>query len=237
MLERIEQVAKDDDRTLVLTDTKLPFDERETHGYRQFADACGFELSNYEVVRHLALPVPDDAASRSGSTRPPPRHEGYTIETFVDDVPDDLVESLCVLLGQLAVDAPTGAVDFEEEVMTPERFAENVATVRGDGPGALRDPRAHARPARSPRSRPSSCPLGEQHRPSSSGAPSCTASTAATSSAWPPRRPTCARCRPFRDDLKLVTTQNAETNDYMVSINERMGFEPVEVSAEFVKHL
>ena len=27
-----------------------------------------------------------------------------------------------------------------------------------------------------------------------------------------------------RDDLTLVTTQNAETNDYMVSINERMGF-------------
>jgi hypothetical protein len=40
-----------------------------------------------------------------------------------------------------------------------------------------------------------------------------------------------------RDDLTLVTTQNAETNDYMVSINERMGFTPVEVSAEFVKRL
>ena len=41
----------------------------------------------------------------------------------------------------------------------------------------------------------------------------------------------------LRDDLTLVTTQNAETNDYMVSINERMGFRPVEVSAEFVKRL
>jgi hypothetical protein len=40
-----------------------------------------------------------------------------------------------------------------------------------------------------------------------------------------------------RDDLTLVPTQNAETNDYMVSINERMGFTPVEVSAEFVKRL
>ena len=40
-----------------------------------------------------------------------------------------------------------------------------------------------------------------------------------------------------RPDLTLVTTQNAETNDYMVSINERMGFRPVEVAAEFVKHL
>ena len=41
----------------------------------------------------------------------------------------------------------------------------------------------------------------------------------------------------FRHDLTLVTTQNAETNDFMVSINERMGFRPVEVAAEFVKRL
>jgi hypothetical protein len=39
----------------------------------------------------------------------------------------------------------------------------------------------------------------------------------------------------FRDDVTVVTTQNAETNGYMVSINEQMGFRPVEVSAEFVK--
>ena len=40
-----------------------------------------------------------------------------------------------------------------------------------------------------------------------------------------------------RGDLTLVITENGETNDYMVSINERMGFEPIEVSAEFVKRL
>jgi GNAT superfamily N-acetyltransferase len=40
-----------------------------------------------------------------------------------------------------------------------------------------------------------------------------------------------------REDLDLVITQNGETNDYMVSINERMGFRPIEVSAEFVKRL
>jgi hypothetical protein len=41
----------------------------------------------------------------------------------------------------------------------------------------------------------------------------------------------------FRADLALVITQNAETNGYMVSINERLGFRPIEVSAEFVKRL
>jgi hypothetical protein len=41
----------------------------------------------------------------------------------------------------------------------------------------------------------------------------------------------------LRGDLTLVTTQNAETNDYMVAINERMGFRPIEVAAEYVKRL
>jgi len=40
-----------------------------------------------------------------------------------------------------------------------------------------------------------------------------------------------------RGDLTLVITQNAETNDNMVSINDRMGFRPIELAAEFVKHL
>jgi hypothetical protein len=40
-----------------------------------------------------------------------------------------------------------------------------------------------------------------------------------------------------RKDLTVVITQNGETNEFMVSINQRMGFRPVEVAAEFVKRL
>jgi hypothetical protein len=40
-----------------------------------------------------------------------------------------------------------------------------------------------------------------------------------------------------RGDLTLLITQNGETNAAMVAINERMGFEPIEVEAEFVKRL
>jgi hypothetical protein len=34
-----------------------------------------------------------------------------------------------------------------------------------------------------------------------------------------------------------VHTQNAETNAWMVSINERLGFEPVAVCPEFLREL
>ena len=235
MLERIEQVTKDDGRSLVLTDTKLPFDERETHGYRQFATACGYELANYEVVRHLRLPVPDDRI-QEWIDEAAPRHEGYTVETFVDGVPDDLVESLCVLLGQLAVDAPTGAVDFDEEVMTPQRYAENIGTAQAMG-----------------RSRFETLALTKDRLVAAQSTLVVpVTSTSTTVFQWgtfvhrehrghrlglATKAVNLRAAQATRDDLALVVTQNAETNDYMVSINERMGFEPIEVATEFVKRL
>jgi GNAT superfamily N-acetyltransferase len=235
MLERLEHVTKADGRTLLLTDTKLPFEQRETHGYRRFAEACGYELSNDEVVRHLHLPVPDERI-QGWIDEAAPHHDGYTVETFVDDVPDDLVESLCVLLGQLAVDAPTGAVDFEEEAMTPERYAENVATVRAMGRAryetlALTPDRlvvaqsTLAVPVRSTSSVVFQWGtfVHREHRGHQLGLATKAVNLRAAQA--------------VRDDLTLVTTQNAETNGYMVSINERLGFVPVEIATDFVKRL
>ncbi len=234
LAERLEQTAKDHGRTLVMADAKLPFDDRETHAYRRFAEACGYELSNYEVVRHLALPV-SDGLVQEWIDEAAPQHAGYQIETFVNDVPDDLVESLCVLLGQLAVDAPTGAVDFEEEVMTPERFAESTVTVKAMGRVryetlALTPDRLVV--AQSTLSVPVSGSthvyqwgtfVHRQHRGHKLGLATKAVNLRAVQA--------------YRSDLTLITTQNAETNDFMVSINERMGFRPVEVAAEFVKYL
>jgi RimJ/RimL family protein N-acetyltransferase len=40
-----------------------------------------------------------------------------------------------------------------------------------------------------------------------------------------------------RPDLRQVTTFNAEVNEHMIGVNERMGFEPVERLGEFEKKL
>ena len=186
------------------------------------------------MVRHLPLPVPDDQIQEWVDAAAS-RHEGYTIETFVDEVPDDLVESLCVLLGQLAVDAPTGAVDFDEETVTPERYAEMVATTKAMGRAryetlALTPDRLVV--AQSTLAVPLSGSttvfqwgtfVHREHRGHALGLATKAVNLRAVQAA--------------RGDLTLVTTQNAETNGYMVSINERMGFAPVEVSTELVKHL
>jgi GNAT superfamily N-acetyltransferase len=234
LAERIEQTAKDDGRSLILAGSTLPFDDRESHAYRRFAEACSYELFNFEVVRHLTLPVPDEQI-QAWIDEATPRHQGYTIETFVGAVPDDLVESLCLLLGQLAVDAPTGTVDFEEESVTPQRYAEMVETTNAMGRAryetvALTPDRqvvAQSTLALSLAENTTVYQWGtfvhREHRGHKLGLATKAVNLRAVQAA--------------RDDLTLVVTQNAETNDYMVAINERMGFRPIEVAAEFVKRL
>ena len=234
VLEMLEKEAAADGRSLMLTDTKLPFEARDGHGYVAFAEACGYAVANHEIIRHLDLPVADEVI-QGWIDETAPTRAGYTIETYVDEVPEELVGSLCSLMGQLAVDAPSGAVDYEEEVMTPERFAEGVASVKAMGRArfetvaltADREVAAHSTLA---------VPRGEgttvyqwgtfvhrAHRGHRLGLATKAVNLRAVQA--------------FRDDLALVTTQNAETNDFMVSINERMGFRPVEVSVELFKHL
>ena len=232
LVEHVERLARADSRTILLGAAHLPFDDREHHAYRRFAEACGFELANYEVTRHLSLPVPDERI-QEWIDDAAPAHEGYAIETFVGAVPDDLVESLCLLLGQLAVDAPTGAVDFEEEVVTPQRYEEMVTGTAAMGRAryetvALTPDRqvvAQSTLALSLKDNTNVYQWGtfvhREHRGHRLGLATKAVNLRAVQAA--------------RDDLTLVTTQNAETNDYMVSINERMGFRPIEVHAEFVK--
>jgi GNAT superfamily N-acetyltransferase len=232
LVQHVEQLVRSDGRTILMTASHLPFDDRDDHAYRKFAEACGFELSNYEVTRHLTLPVPDKRI-QEWIDEATPAHEGYTIETFVGAVPDDLLDSLCLLLGQLAVDAPTGAVDFEEEVVTRQRYEEMVTATAAMGRAryetvALTPDRqvvAQSTLALSLRDNTTVHQWGtfvhREHRGHRLGLATKAVNLRAVQAA--------------RDDLTLVTTQNAETNDYMVSINERIGFRPIEVHAEFVK--
>jgi GNAT superfamily N-acetyltransferase len=234
LFETLEQRAKEDGRSLMMTDTILPFDDREGHAHRRFAKACGYELSDFEVVRHLPLPVPDEQI-QAWVDEAAPHHPGYRLETFVGAVPDDLVESLCLLLGQLAVDAPTGLIDFEEEAVTAQRYAEILATTAAMG--RARYETVALTPDRQVVAQSTlAVPLGtntkvyqwgtfvhREHRGRRLGLATKALNLRAVQAA--------------RSDLTLVTTQNGETNGYMVAINERMGFRPIEVSAEFVKRL
>jgi hypothetical protein len=184
-------------------------------------------------VRYLQLPV-DDGVIQGWIDHAAPRHEGYRIETFGDDIPAELVPDLCVLFSQLAVDAPTGEVDFEEETMTLERFAERQAMIKAMGRTSL-ETLAIAPDGTVAAQSTLVAPLDDdvadvlqwgtfvhrEHRGKRLGLATKAANLRAVQKAFP--------------DKKRIVTQNAETNEFMVSINVLMGFEPAEASAEFVR--
>ncbi len=232
LLEHVCQVATRDGRTTVVGETVLPFDRVSDHRHRRFAEAAGFTLSNVEIIRHLDLPVPltrlDEWAARAAA-----KGSGYRIETFVNEIPENLVPSLVVLIGQLAVDAPTGEVDWEEEQISPDRFVENRASLVAAGRTMYETVALAPDGTVAAQSTISVPPAGRadvsqwgtfvhrEHRGRSLGLAVKTANLRAVQAAHP--------------QMRRVYTQNAETNDWMVAINVEMGFEAVEASAEFVR--
>ncbi|MCD4534847.1 GNAT family N-acetyltransferase [Nocardioides sp. cx-169] len=234
LLDRITDVALADGRTELLADAKIPFDRLDEHPYRTFAEHRGYTQSNIEVVRHLDLPV-DQERLAQWSALARERADGYRIETFVGPFPDEYAESLCVLLGQLAVDAPTGDVDFEEEVMTPERLTERyqmslamgreiLESVALTPDGVVAAQSTLVAPVEGSRyAYQWGTFVHREHRGHRLGLAVKTANLRAVQERHP--------------HLERVTTQNGETNDHMISINELLGFRPVEASVEFVRRV
>lgn len=234
LLSAITDLLSADGRTLLVGETKLPFAERETHGYRRWCERHGYAFSNVEVVRWLTLPVADEAIQEWADLAAE-RHDGYSLETYINEVPAELLPSLCLLMGQLGVDAPTGAVDWEEEVITPERFVESRTSLVAAGRTIFetlavtpdRTVAAQSTMSVPPAGRTTVSQWGtfvhREHRGRRLGLATKAANLRAVQRAHP--------------EMQRVVTQNAETNDYMVSINVLMGFEPVEASMEMFRKL
>ena len=84
VVERCEQEL----RSTVIGESSYPFDQRETHAHRMFAERNGFSVANTEIVRELRLPVPKETLETMASECAP-RHREYRIETCVDQIPEE----------------------------------------------------------------------------------------------------------------------------------------------------
>ncbi len=218
-------------RPLVLGATAVPYAERETSPLARFAQARGFEVANVEVVRSLPLPLPGGLLEGLGAEAAG-FHEGYTLESYVDELPEHHLESYCYLLNQLALDAPTGDIDFEAERLTPDIERERLARAKRMGRTtyvtlAVKDGEAVAHsdlyvlPSQTVAHQ-----LGTLVRRDHRGHRLGTAVKVANLAALVQARP----------DVTEVHTQNAEDNAWMVDINVRLGFEPVGVCLMLTRH-
>jgi GNAT superfamily N-acetyltransferase len=232
LMDTVVERVREEGRTEVLTEAAIPVEERNGSGILRFAERHGFAQANLEVVRMLSLPVRrgllEEVAAETA-----PHHEGYTVQSYVEELPDRYLESYCHLLNQLGADAPTGEVDFEEERVTPDVLRRKMERNRRAGRRtlyslAVRDGEAVAHSDLfttdgSTRAYQMGTLVRRDHRGHRLG----TAVKVANLVALGADRP----------EVTEVHTQNAETNEWMVSINVRLGFERVGLAPAFVRRL
>lgn len=233
LVEHVLDLARGEGRSLLLLESNLPPGHDAGHPVRRFAERHGFRLSNQEVRRYLQLPVPDEQL-QAWAQEAAAHHPGYELATYEGAVPPELRASLVELRNQLAVDAPTGEVDFEAGGSTVATYLENVERVTESGRRvyetvAVLDGEVVAHSTLSAPPPGQAMPFLNQwgtfvhraHRGHRLGLAVKVASLSYVQQRHPERT--------------VVSTTNAVDNGPMVAINEQLGFRPVEVMVEFVR--
>lgn len=236
LVERIVERAREEGRTQVIGDTMVPADAGPDNPHRLFLADQGFTLSNTEIMRHLLLPVPEELLGELERDAAPRYGDAYRIETHVDGVPEPLRESLCAVMNQLGVDAPTGDIEFEPETLTPARYADYLDLERRQRRTRLTTVALEVTSgdvvAYTDLILPSGAPklvwqwgtlVHRAHRGHRLG-------TAVK----------VANLRRLQQDhlgRERIVTGNDDTNAWMVDINERLGFRPVELCPAYQRTL
>lgn len=234
VIRHLVDYAAEHGRTLLLGGISAPPGAGDEHPHRAFYRSLGFELANTEIVRHLRLPVADDVLTRLLDDAKPHYQHAYTVEIHTDGVPDDLLPSYCAANNRLATDAPTGSIEFEETSLSPEVYRSNMEVGRRLGAvhitalalTADREVAAYT----------------DLHLPASSPDRAHQWGTLVTAPHRGHRLGTAVKVANLQElqrsqpERRIVVTENAETNRYMVSINVTLGFEIIEI-AEMVKRV
>ncbi|GAB3434866.1 GNAT family N-acetyltransferase [Phycicoccus ginsengisoli] len=132
LAERIAERTRAEGRRTVLVEVNVPDGRRGDHPYVRFAERHGYSYANTEVRRILDLPL-DPTRLEALAADAATHHEGYRVESFLGSLPQELRESYCACWNQLAVDAPTGEIDFEEEALSPQTYAEELGRMEQQG--------------------------------------------------------------------------------------------------------
>lgn len=232
-VERVVGSAAEHGRSLVLADAMYRFEDRDDHGYRRFAERHGFQVASTEVTRRLDLPVSEDQL-QAWIDEAAPFHADYRIETF-NEIPDELLQSVCDVENQLALDAPTGDVEFEAQSRTPEHRRQARERNRASGVTSFEtvavEPSGRVVAVTSidvargegGDVRQGGTIVARAHRGHRLGLAIKAANLRAAQRAFPERT--------------AVHTSNHEDNANMVAINERMGFRPMELHVQFLRAL
>jgi GNAT superfamily N-acetyltransferase len=229
LLEHLVSTSVRGGRTTMLASSWLPQDARDDHPYRLFAHKHGFAPANTEIRRTLELPVPNDRLLALAAEAHA-HHPDYRIQTYVDDVPSELLSSYCHLRNQVALDAPTGDVELEARALTPEIVLQRQAIAKEQGrttylafavdpPGEAVAYTSLVAPGQDVYVYQSGTLVRRDHRGHRLGLAVKVANLISL--------------QQHSSGHRFVNTENADDNGLMVQINEKLGFRPVEVLVDF----
>ena len=192
----------------------------------------GYTLEVGDVQRTLRLPVSGELLDRLAAEAAA-HHEGYTLRSWVDRCPDELIGSYGRLLGKLVLEAPSGGLEVEEEVFDVERIREQEATMKAGGRTSLVTV-AQDRAGDVVAYTELSVPTDDQGRAYQWGTlvdPGHRGRRLGLSVKVANHRLLQERMR----GLTEVLTFNAEVNDHMIAVNEALGFVPTARGGQFQK--
>jgi GNAT superfamily N-acetyltransferase len=135
MLEHVERVAAENDRTRLDAMVSWPYDgPSDGAGMAgiEFGTAHGYSLGIGDVQREMVLPIGTDIVEQL-ATEAAPYHPDYEIRAWVGPVPDELVQGWLELSATLITEAPTGDNEYESESTDVEawRMREKILEEQG----------------------------------------------------------------------------------------------------------
>lgn len=231
LLDAVEARSRDADRSFVLVEVIAAPDE-EPPGQR-FAERHGYPVANRAGIKVLDLTDhPDWAPLRQRAAE---RGDGYRIVDWGTITPDEHAQAVSDALNQFIGMIPLGDLALENIAMTPERLRRNEERSRSIGrrrfcaaayapDGSLAGYSDLAVPPHADhRAEIGLTMVLPEHRGHALGL----ATKLATHTALRAAVPTC----------RLVSTDNADSNEHMNAVNEQLGYRLVEQLLEVQKTL
>ncbi len=233
-LQVLVDFARANGRTRMVTESHYPADRAEDHPFRMFAERRGFTLAQTEIIRRLELPVAPDLLAQLAHEARAAYQGRYRVESY-EEVPPALRPSLCDCMNRLSTDAPSGQIDWEPESLDPQRYQGYLDLDARMGRGRLTAVAVEERSGQvvayselllqpgTSRASQWGTLVRVGHRGHRLGLAVKVANLIALQARHPQRVD--------------VTTGNAHDNPWMVSVNERLGFQPIELGPSFYRDL
>jgi GNAT superfamily N-acetyltransferase len=237
MMAHLVEVARGHGRTVLNSEASWPYDAPADGAGTPGADflvANGFAFGIGDVMRSLDLPV-DARLLADLAAEAAPHHAAYELRSWVGRVPSELEVGWADLVSGLMVEAPVGDLERERESADVEELRRRQAMIEAQGRTLYNTvaldadgwPVAYSNLATSRHDPLNAFQWGTLVRGDHRGHRLGLAVKVANLQLFQSVPQTATRLR----------TWNAEVNTHMVSVNERLGFRPVERLGEFQRRL